>query len=321
MKAAIVEGSGKVPVYADFPEPVAGDGEVLIEVSAAALSQVTRARASGEHYSASTVFPFIVGIDGTGRRADGSRTYFFLPRAPFGSMAERTVARESFCVPLPEGIDDITAAALAIPGMSSWLSLKARARLAPGEVVLINGATGLSGRLAVQIARLLGAGKVIATGRNREVLGALSARGADVVIPLTGDYDALEEVFRREVAAGGVDIVLDYLWGPSAERLLVAVAQAGDKGRATRFIQLGSAGGSTITLLYSALRSHPLEMMGCGIGSVSYEAMLRAVGEVLRAGVTARFDLATKAVPVAAIESCWTDNSSTVRTVFVTERH
>lgn len=266
MKAAIVEAAGRAPVYSDFEEPVAGDREVLVEVTAAPLSQVTRARASGTHYSSSTVFPFVVGLDGVGlRHDDGKRIYFFLPRTPFGSMAERAVVRESFYVSLPDAIDDVTAAAIAIPAMSSWVSLKARARLARGEVALINGATGISGRLAVQIAKHLGAEKIIVTGRNGKVLDELGALGADAGISLLQDGDALEDSFRRQFTNGGVDIILDYLWGPSVERLLAAVAKEKSQ-RPVRFIQIGAASAGTITLPYPVLRSCPLEMMGLASG-------------------------------------------------------
>ncbi len=321
MKAAIVESVGKAPVYREFEEPVSGGGEVLVDVTAAPLSQVTRARAAGTHYSASTEFPFVVGIDGVGRRSsDGRRVYFFLPRAPFGSMADRVVVRESLCVPLPDALDDVIAAAIAIPAMSSWAALTSRARLAGGEVVLINGATGISGRLAVQIARRLGAGKIIVTGRNRGVLDALGALGADIAIPLEQDGDALDHDFRRQFANGGIDIILDYLWGPSAERLLAAAAKE-KSHRTIRFVQLGSASAAEITLPYAALRSRPLEMMGCGLGSISVDLILTSVAEVLGATVANGFAIPTRAVPLAAIESHWATDASASRTVFVTDRH
>ncbi len=319
MKAAIVESAGTAPVYADFAEPIAADGEILIDVTAAPLSQVTRARASGVHYSSSTIFPFVVGLDGAGRRRrDGKRVYFLLPRAPFGSMAERAVARESLCVPLPAAMDDVTAAAVAIPAMSSWAALTVRAKLAPSEVVLINGATGISGRLAVQIAKHLGARRVIATGRNKAVLETLDA---DAGILLTEDGDALEAAFKQQFDGDGVDIVLDYLWGPSAERLLQAAAKSANGDRPCRFVQIGSASAPAITLHYAALRSRPTVMMGSGIGSVPFDAMLQSIAEVLRATVAHGFKVATKAVPLAEVERQWPVDSAAERTVFVTERN
>ena len=184
MKAAVVAQAGSLPVYSDFPAPLPSSGECSIAVSAAALSPVVKARVSGAHYSAAGDFPFVAGIDGVGRLDDGRRVYFILPKAPYGSMAERAVVPASHCVPVPDGLDDIAAAALANPGLSSWAAFKERARLASGETVLINGATGASGRLAVQIAKHLGAGKVIATGRNASALQSLKAIGADETIVL-----------------------------------------------------------------------------------------------------------------------------------------
>ncbi|HTZ02326.1 MAG TPA: zinc-binding alcohol dehydrogenase family protein, partial [Xanthobacteraceae bacterium] len=157
MKAAIVKKAGEPPVYAEFEEPQAADGEALIEVAAAPLTHVTKARASGTHYSATAAYPFVAGLDGVGRRPDGRRVYFIMPRAPFGSMAARTAVDASHCVPLPDAVDDVTAAAIAIPAMSSWAALQERAKFKPGETVLVNGATGTSGRLAVRVARHLGA--------------------------------------------------------------------------------------------------------------------------------------------------------------------
>ena len=200
MKAAIVRAAGQTPVYGDFAEPSAAPGEVRIAVAAAALSPLARGRASGAHYSASGQYPAVVGVDGVGRLDDGRRVYFLLPRAPWGAMAAFAVAPPTQTAPVPDGLDDVSAAAIANPGMSSWAALKERARLRPGETVLVNGATGSAGRLAVQIAKHFGAKRVIATGRNPEALRSLAALGADATIALIDDAAALEEQFREEFA-------------------------------------------------------------------------------------------------------------------------
>jgi NADPH:quinone reductase-like Zn-dependent oxidoreductase len=185
MKAAIVIAAGKTPVYGDFENPTAREGQALITVKAAALSNLTKSRASGAHYSSENTFPFVPGVDGVGVTADGRRVYFALPEAPFGAMGELCTVESRRCIPLQDGLDDQTAAAIANPGMSAWAALMERARLARGETVLVNGATGTAGRIAVQLARYLGAGKVIATGRNAEELEELKALGADVLIPFS----------------------------------------------------------------------------------------------------------------------------------------
>jgi NADPH:quinone reductase-like Zn-dependent oxidoreductase len=169
------------------PSPDRGQAKTAFGVSAAALSPLVRGRASGAHYSASHQFPFVAGVDGVGRLDDGRRVYFLMPRAPYGAMAEETVVPSTQFAPVPDGLDDVTAAAIANPAMSSWAALAERARLKTGETVLVNGATGAAGQLAVQIARRLGAARVIATGRNTEALRAAAALGADMTIPLVED--------------------------------------------------------------------------------------------------------------------------------------
>lgn len=315
MKAAIVQRAGQAPIFRDFEEPVVAPGEYLIRVTAAAVSQNARSRAEGTHYSSTDEFPFVVGIDGVGRLEDGSRVYFVTPRAPFGSMAERTVAATARCLVLPDDLDDATAAAIANPGMSSWAAYTERARLKPGEAVLVNGATGTAGRLAVQIARHFGARKVIATGRNIDALRSLEALGADVTIPLVEDEAALDVRFREQFARG-IDVVVDFLWGKSAERLLMAGATTGADAVPIRFVQVGSVSGQTITLPSAVLRSSAIELMGSGIGSVAPDKLLHAIDGVLRATVPSGFKIAFKPTPLCDFEREWSNNDSTNRTVF-----
>jgi NADPH:quinone reductase-like Zn-dependent oxidoreductase len=315
MKAAVVAQAGSSPVYGDFPVPSPSSGECSIAVSAAALSPVVKARVSGAHYSAAGDFPFVAGIDGVGRLDDGGRVYFILPKAPYGSMAERAVVPASHCVPLPDGLDDIAAAALANPGLSSWAAFKERARLAPGETVLINGATGVSGRLAVQVAKHLGAGKVIATGRNASALQSLKAIGADETMLLGEDSNALDAALKDHFAAG-IDVVLDYLWGKSAERILVAGTKAGKDGVPIRFVQVGNASGGTITLPASALRSVPIELTGSGLGSVPFDRIVAAIADMLHAAVGAGFQIAINTVPLSDVERAWPGEGCDPRIVF-----
>jgi NADPH:quinone reductase-like Zn-dependent oxidoreductase len=173
MKALLVSDFERTPEWTDFAEPVPGEGEVLVHVTAAGLSNLARMQASGRHYASPTAVPFVAGIDGVGRLDDGSRVYFFAGRRPFGAFAERSIAPAELCVPVPADVSDVTAASIANAAMSSWAALVQRAAIQPGEAVLINGATGASGSLAVKIAKHLGAGKVIVTGRNPDVLAKL----------------------------------------------------------------------------------------------------------------------------------------------------
>ena len=314
MKAAIVTARGQTPIYRDFKEPTAAPGEQRIAVTTSAMSHLVKRRASGTHYSASLDFPFVVGTDGVGRLDDGRRVFFVMPGPPHGSMAERTVVPSDRCFALPDELDDVTAAAIANPGMSSWAAYAERARLKAGETVLVNGATGTAGRLAVQIAKHLGAKKVIATGRNVDALAAVAALGADVTIPL-GDEKTLNDVFEAEFAKG-VDVVLDYLWGTSAKCLLVAAAKVGSDGVPMRFVQVGSASGPEIALPGDVLRSSAIVLMGSGIGSVPLDRLVNAIDMMMQAAVPGGFRIATKCVPLADVERAWSDDDSTRRIVF-----
>ena len=256
MNAAVVSSYDAPPRFATFEEPVAGEGELLVNVSAAGLHPIVRALANGSHYGSTGVLPFVPGVDGVGRLADGRRVFFGAVRSPFGTFAERTLASAKMYLPLPDGLDDAMAAGLANPAMSSWAALKARANFVAGESVLILGATGVAGQLAVQIAKRLGARRVIAAGRNPAALEKLKALGADAVISLEQEQAALVDAFRAEIAGDGVDVVLDYLWGAPAESVLAAIAQKGlsHSSPRIRFIQIGNSAGPTITLAGATLR-------------------------------------------------------------------
>lgn len=318
MKAALVTAPGATPVYADFSEPVITEGTVRVTVAASALSHVTKSRASGKHYSSSGQQPLVPGIDGVGTLDDGSRVYFLMPEAPHGGMAEVCVVKSDRCIPLPAELDTVTAAALAIPGVSSWAALVERAKLLKGETVLINGATGVSGRLAVQIAKYLGAEKVIATGRNAAALESLKAIGADVTISLAQDQQALDGALQAQFKEG-VNVVLDYLWGPSAEALLVAGTMAAPEGVPIRFVQIGSVSGPTITLPSAALRSSSFELLGSGMGSVPLPRMLAALTQLFKAAVPGGFAIATRPAPLSQVETHWA-NPAESRLVFTMDR-
>jgi len=316
MKAAIVEQAGHAPVFGRFAEPVATPGSSVIRVTASAISHVTKGRASGAHYSAGGDLPLVPGIDGVGVDAAGRRVYFILPAAPFGGMAERCLVDARRCIALPDDLDDVAAAAMAIPGMSSWAALVERAHLRAGETVLINGATGASGRLAIQVARHLGAKRIVATGRNAAAFEELQALGADVTIALTPDRDAMEQAFKAQFR-DGVDVVLDYLWGPSAETLIVAAAKAGPEAVPIRYVQIGAASGADITLPGAALRSSALQLMGSGIGSIAQPRILAAIRGVLEAAPVAGFRVATRTMALADVAHAWDAGDAESRIVLV----
>ena len=316
MKAAIVERTGQPPVYGEFSEPVAAPGLSVVRVAASAISHVTKCRASGTHYSADGGLPLVPGLDGVGVDESGRRVYFILPEAPFGAMAERCLVDARRCIALPDALGDVQAAAMAIPGMSSWAALVERAQLRPGETVLVNGATGASGRLAIQVARHLGAKKVIATGRNTALFDELRALGADATIALGEDRGALESEFKKAFREG-VDVVLDYLWGPSAETLIVAAAKAGADAVPIRIVQIGALGGSDITLPSAALRSSAIQLMGSGIGSVPQPRILAAIRGVLEAAPQAGFKVSARALPLSEVATAWDAGDARSRIVLM----
>src|SRR5438876_148926 len=240
------------------------------------------------------------------RMAEGTRVFFGGPRRPFGAMAERTVAPRAFCFPLPAGLEDDTAAALANPGVSAWASLTHRAKLAAGETVLVLGATGVTGQLAVQIAKLLGAARVVGVGRNEKILGKLEELGADATIQLDQATDALKEAFLNETGHGGSDVILDYLWGGPTEALLAAITKAefATATRETRFVQAGESAGPTIKLPAAVLRSIPLTMMGTG-GNPSREILVDAREQVMTGGARGELRLETERDEMAQIERAW----------------
>ena len=317
MKAALVNAYDAPPIYTDFDTPTAGEGEQLVTVAAAGLHQIVKGIANGSHYMSSGELPFIPGVDGVGRLADGTRIYFGGARFPYGTMCEQTVIGKALVVPLPDGIEDALAAGIANPGMSSWVALD-RGRFTAGETVFILGATGTSGQLAVQIAKARGARHIIAAGRNPEALEKLKSLGADTVISLQQDRDALIAAFRNAFAEHGVDVVLDYLWGPPAESVLAALSQKGavKSGARVRYVQIGNLAGPTIPLEAHTLRSTNLEILGSGFGSASVDAILKAIAEFFTLAATKPFTFSYKTVPLADVEKLWNEKEQATRIVF-----
>jgi NADPH:quinone reductase-like Zn-dependent oxidoreductase len=318
MNAAVVSSFQSPPRYVSFTVPVAGDGEVLITVSAVGLHQIVKSLASGAHYMSAELLPFIAGIDGTGRLEDGTRVYFGMSRPPFGTLAEHCVTTRSMCLDLPTAVDDVTVAAMMNPGMSSWAALLGRAQFVSGESILILGATGMAGQLAVQIAKRLGARRIVAAGRNPEALEALTILGADSLVSLDQSHDDMVAAFRREWDKDGIDVVLDYVWGLPAERLLAAISQKGlqhASGR-IRYIQVGSMAGANISLPAATLRSTGLELLGSGFGSVSIAKVFESLAQFLQEASKQPFQIKTKSAPLSDVEKLWNAEQGGARLVF-----
>ena len=307
MDAAVLHALGEIPRFGRFEEPIAGSGEALVHVRAAAIKPLDRAIARGTHYARPRALPVVCGMDGAGRLEDGTRVYFMAMHAPFGAMAQRSVA--SWHVPVPDGVDDVTAAALVNPGIAAWLPLSWRAGLVPGESVLIMGATGNAGRLTVPIARLLGASRVVAAGRRLDVLAAL---GADAVIDLNQPAADLTRAFAEAAGPQGFDVIVDYLWGPPTEALIGALGGAGlataAKGaeRGIRLVSVGEMAGAKIALPSAVFRSSHLRILGSGTGNFPPLPQMKAIiGQLFAFAASGLLEVTTESVDLADIADAW----------------
>jgi NADPH:quinone reductase-like Zn-dependent oxidoreductase len=319
MNAAVIEAFGKPPRYATFNDPAVADGAQLIRVHAAALSNLVKGQASGAHYSSGSQLPFVPGFDGVGTLPDGSRVYFFGPPAPFGAMAERSLAAPSRTIPVPDAVDDVTAAALGNPGLASWGALIGRARLQPGEGVLINGATGVAGQQAIQVAKYLGAKYVVGAAREESMFDKLRSLGADDTISLNQSPEALTAAFRNVLPT--VNVVLDYIWGPSAECILTAAQGHGapEGEPRIRYVQIGAISGDPISLKGQWLRSSGVELLGSGLGSLSAAAIVESLKRMFAAAASNAFRIDTEPTPLSDVESAWNRATpSGCRIVFTT---
>ena len=321
MQAAVVHAFDQSPRYEEFADPAPGSDELLVHVRAAALHPIVRALAAGKHYGSSGHLPLIPGVDGVGTLDDGSRVYFGAAHPPFGSFAERSLTTSTFTLRIPDQasslVDDATIAALMNPAMSSWAALTERAHFQPGESVLIQGATGTAGRLAVQICKRRGASRIVVTSRDQQALDELRSLGADAVICLTQDRAALTEAFRAALATYEIDIVLDYLWGSPAEALLDAIAQKGldHQSRRLRYIQIGSAAGPSINFPAATLRSSGLELLGSGFGSVSLDRILASLAVFFQEALREPFKIDIQTAPLRDVEKLWNQKTG-ARLVF-----
>jgi NADPH:quinone reductase-like Zn-dependent oxidoreductase len=315
--AAVLDGIGQTPHYGLFPEPVAGDDEAVVTVTAAALKPSDRLMANGVHY-APTTFPSVVGLDGVGRLADGTRVAFMIPQPPYGGMAEQTLVRRGMWLAVPDGVDDVTAAAVLNPGMAAWKTLVWEGELTAGQSVLVLGATGTSGRIAAQLATRHGA-RVVAAGRNRRVLDQLVARGADAAI---GVDRPPEELAAAIAAQGPYDLIIDYLWGAPAEAVFTALihpdGRADHAPQSIRYILVGMTAGEVAALPAMTLRAAPVQLLGSGHGGQApLEDAAAAYRSLLQQVAAGEITLAIDPVPLTQVEKTWRQAGSDRRIVFV----
>jgi NADPH:quinone reductase-like Zn-dependent oxidoreductase len=314
----VVSSFNRPPRYEDVVLPApAGEDEIVVDVLAAGLHPRVRSQANGSHYTGTDKLPLVPGIDGVGRGADGVLRYFVLPDTTMGALAEQTIIDVRRSVALPEDSDSIAVAAAMNPAMSSWVALRRRIEFRPGQNVLVLGATGNAGRLAVQVARRLGADQILAAGRNPARLAGLSALGATETVLLDDDRSATAGRLGRVTAE--VDIVVDYLWGsPTAEAMLAVITARVDHARPLTWIEVGSVAGSTASIPSAALRAARLQIVGSGQGSVTVRDFLAELPELAREITNGTFDVDARPLPLREVEQAWTAPAATTeRIVFI----
>jgi hypothetical protein len=235
-RGALVESFDEPPHYRVVPEPQPDGEHEIVDVLAVGIHPATRGIAAGRHYTSRGSLPVLAGADAVVRRPDGSLAYVMAPGA--GTLAERIAIDPAAAVPVPAGADTAVVAATMNPALSSWAALRGRAGFQPGQSVLVMGATGNAGSMAVRAARRLGASRVVAAGRNQARLRELLSEGADEIVAITADENATAASFAA--AAADVDVVLDYVWGPPAELAIRAISDARtDHVRLLEWAQVG----------------------------------------------------------------------------------
>ena len=281
MKAAVMYQKGEMPQFVDFPEPIPqNEEEILVSVKAVAIKHFDKGKAAGSHYSAEKPKQEgkVVGGDGVCLLEDGTRVFGM---GVNGMLAEKATIYKSRIVTLPSGLDDATAAALPNAVIGSAMGLRFKAGIQPGNNVLINGATGFTGRMAVQVAKHYGAGKIIVTGRNQQSLEALLKLGADDIISLSQDDDDFIAQLKEISTTTPISIIIDYLWGHSAELIFAALKGNGSFTNKTRYVSVGSMMGDVIQMSAATLRSTDLQVTGSGLGSWTKDQVHILFSEIL----------------------------------------
>ena len=304
MRAAVIERYGEPPVLRDVPEPTV-DGATLVEVIAAPLNPVDLSIASGKFYAGSPPTPYVPGGEGIGRLLQngkpGPRVYF-RAALPNGALAERAVVSQSQTVPIPDSVPDGVAAALGTPGIAAYLALTRRAQLKAGETVLILAASGVLGSCAVQVARLLGAGRIVAGARDEQQLARARELGADAIVDLK-QTDGLSDRIR-EASGGQLNVVIDPLWGVPGVAALEAMSPFG------RSVQLGQAAGPEAVVKSGILRGRYLSILGFTNFLVPWEEQAAAYRTLVDWATSGKLKVAFEVLPLEAAPDAWKRQAS-----------
>lgn len=307
MRAALLAELDSAPEVAEVTDPVRGSGQALIRVTAAPLNPLDLLVASGNFYAGKPEIPYVPGVEGVGEVVEGEalrpgQRVRFERRAGYeghGSLAELACADESTAMVIDEDVPDALAASLGVAGLAGWLSVAWRAGLQPGERVLVLGATGAVGQVAVQAARLLGAGTVVAAARDREALDRIRELGADAVVELGGDDTAELASAFRDAAGGDVDVIIDPLWGPPA----LAAAQAG--APLARLVHLGQSASPDLVLPSGVVRARMLSVLGYSNLVMPREQLAEAYQRMLRHAAAGELRVQHETVPLDGAADAW----------------
>jgi NADPH:quinone reductase-like Zn-dependent oxidoreductase len=308
MKAAILHAADAVPVYGDFAEPAAGEESQIVEFVAAGIHHITRSVATGRHYSRGGVFPAIPGLNAVARTAGGGLVFTSSGKPPYGTFAERIASPGAMRFPLPDEAQPEAVAAGVNPGMASWLPLKARqAEAGRLGTVLVLGVTGMSGFLAAQNARLLGAARVIGSGRSEPGLERAAAAGAQT-LSLTGDRDTDAQALAKVLDGDTPGLVLDFVWGPVAETTFQALGRQGlsEDSADITYVQIGSLAGAQAAVPSSLLRSRKLTISGSGAGSIPAADIKAQIPAYIQLIADGSVQVPFRTFPLSDIAKAWT---------------
>lgn len=291
MRAALIDGPDTGPRIRDIPIPEPGPNEELIALSAAALNPHDQVVAAGINFA--RPYPYVTGGEGVGQTRAGRRVYVGQQRPPHGTMAEYTVATAERIIPIPDELSDAQALSIGNAGTTGWLALTWKGQLEAGQSVLVTAATGAVGQVAVQAAKVLGAGRVVAAGRNRQALDLLRARGADEAIVIDDEFEQ-----NLAVTAGeGFDLVLDGLYGDYVGPLVRATRAGG------RVVNFGMRAGRSATISGLELKGRDLMMFAATLAGPRRirEAYERMVDLVLDGAMTVQ----TRQLALEDIATAW----------------
>ncbi|MDT0275377.1 zinc-binding alcohol dehydrogenase family protein [Blastococcus goldschmidtiae] len=307
MRAAVVSTPGETPELVEHPEPTSGAGEAVVRVSAAPLVPLDLLCASGTSYFGRPATPYVPGVQGVGvvesspDLAPGTRVWFATSAgmAPGdGSLAERCAVRADDVVPVDADVPDAALAALGLSAVAAWMSLTWRGGLRPGEHVLVLGAGGAVGQVAVGAARVLGAGQVVAVARSAAARERARAAGADQVLPLDGDADVLTDRFR-EALGGRLDLVIDPVFGTAATAASRVLSDGG------RLVNLGGASGDLAEFSSAVLRARSASVLGYTNNALTPARRREALMTVAGHAAGGRLAVAHEEVPLADVAAAW----------------